>query len=85
MFEEEEVNFSVEELNAAFNVFDENGDGFIDGKDLQSVMCRLGFKEGLEVEECTRMINQAALDHHHHHHNNGQIDFNGFVRFLLKG
>ncbi|KAI8032325.1 putative calcium-binding protein CML46 [Camellia lanceoleosa] len=74
LFEEKEP--SLEELKGAFDVFDENGDGFIDSKELQRVVCLLGFKEGSEIGNCRRMI--SAFD------DNGddRIDFGEFVKFM---
>ena len=37
LFEEQEP--SLEEVKQAFDVFDENKDGFIDAKELQRVLC----------------------------------------------
>ncbi|KAJ4877834.1 putative calcium-binding protein CML30 [Raphanus sativus] len=44
LFEEKEA--SLEEVKQAFDVFDENIDGFIDATELQRVLTALGFKEG---------------------------------------
>lgn len=74
LFEEEEP--SLKEVKEAFDVFDENKDGFIDARDLQRVLCQLGLKERSEVEECRRMIQAVAKD------GNGKIDFIEFVRFM---
>ncbi|XP_057481135.1 probable calcium-binding protein CML46 [Actinidia eriantha] len=74
LFEEKEP--SLEEVKEAFNVFDEDRDGFIDAKELQSVLCGLGFKEGLEMQRCRSMI--AAFDEN----GDGRIDFTEFVKFM---
>ncbi|KAJ9174269.1 hypothetical protein P3X46_017311 [Hevea brasiliensis] len=76
LFEEEEP--SLEELKEAFDVFDENKDGFIDAKDLQRVLCRLGFKEGKQVEECKRMIHAVHGD------DGFGIQFTDFLIFMNK-
>ncbi|KAJ6902540.1 hypothetical protein NC651_020118 [Populus alba x Populus x berolinensis] len=75
LFEEEEP-CSLEEVKEVFDVFDENKDGFIDARELNRVMCRLGLKEGMEVEECSRMIQAAGEDRKQ------KIDFNDFFRFM---
>ncbi|XP_059641929.1 probable calcium-binding protein CML46 [Cornus florida] len=74
LFEEEEP--SLEEVKAAFDVFDENRDGFIDASELQRVFCVLGFKHGGEMEDCRKMI--KAFDNN----GDGRIDFNEFVIFM---
>ncbi len=76
LFDEEQP--SLEEVKEAFEVFDENKDGFINATELQKVLCSLGLKEGSEVEECTKMI--RAVDEN----GDGQIDFSEFVKFLEK-
>ncbi|CAH8348658.1 unnamed protein product [Eruca vesicaria subsp. sativa] len=74
LFEEEEA--SLEEVKQAFDVFDENRDGFIDATELQRVLTILGFKEGSNLENCSVMI--RSLDGN----KDGRIDFNGFVKFM---
>ncbi|KAJ6910022.1 hypothetical protein NC652_020892 [Populus alba x Populus x berolinensis] len=75
LFEEEEP-CSLEEVKEVFDVFDENKDGFIDARELNRVMCRLGLKEGMEVEECSRMIQAVGEGRKQ------KIDFNDFFRFM---
>lgn len=75
VFEEEEP--SLKEVKAAFDVFDENKDGFIDAEELRNVLVSLGFiKEAASEEECKRMIKgfDENLD--------GRIDFNEFVKVM---
>ena len=74
LFEEKEA--SLEEVKQAFDVFDENRDGFIDAKELRRVLTILGFKEGSYLEKCSVMI--RSLDGN----KDGRIDFNGFVKFM---
>ncbi|PON65369.1 Parvalbumin [Parasponia andersonii] len=74
LFEEEEP--SLEEVKQAFDVFDQNRDGFIDDKELQRVLCVLGLKEGSELEDCKKMIN--TFDENR----DGKIDFREFVKFM---
>ncbi|CAL5325840.1 unnamed protein product [Camellia sinensis] len=74
LFEEKEP--SLEEVKGAFDVFDKNGDGFIEARELQTVLCNLGFKDGLEMEKCRRMI--SSFDDN----GDGMIDFNEFVKFM---
>jgi calmodulin len=74
LFDENEP--SLEEVKMAFDIFDENKDGFIDAKELQRVMCILGLKEGLEVENCQKMIKKFDENQ------DGRIDFNEFVRIM---
>ncbi|KAF9677079.1 hypothetical protein SADUNF_Sadunf08G0070400 [Salix dunnii] len=77
LFEEEEP-CSMEEVKEVFDVFDENKDGFIDARELNRVMCRLGLKEGIQIEECSRMIRAVGED------SKEKIDFNDFFRSVGK-
>ncbi|XP_031095965.1 probable calcium-binding protein CML45 [Ipomoea triloba] len=70
--EEEDGGFELDEVKAAFDVFDENKDGFIEEKELQRVMCALGLKEGLELENCRNMMRMFDQD------GDGRIDFSEF-------
>lgn len=74
LFEEKEP--SMEEVKAAFDVFDENKDGFVDAIELQKVLCTLGFREGSTIEDCKRMI--RSFDENR----DGRIDFNEFVKLM---
>ncbi|KAM0953879.1 putative EF-hand domain-containing protein [Dioscorea sansibarensis] len=72
----EEKEASLRELEEAFTVFDEDGDGLMNQKDLFRVMNKLGF-EGLKLEECKKMIKVYDLD------GDGCISFKEF-RFMLE-
>ncbi|KAF3431478.1 hypothetical protein FNV43_RR26209 [Rhamnella rubrinervis] len=74
MFKEDEPN--LEELKEAFDVFDEDKDGFIEAADLQRVLCRLGLVKDSGISKCVTMI--KAVDKNE----DGLIDFNEFVRFM---
>ncbi|KAJ0230850.1 calcium-binding protein CML46 [Hirschfeldia incana] len=74
LFEEKEP--SLEEVKQAFDVFDENRDGFLDPVDLQRVLTILGLKQGSNLENCRRMI--RSFDGN----KDGRIDFYGFVKFM---
>jgi len=74
LFDENEP--SLEEVKMAFDVFDENKDGFIDAMELQRVMCILGFKEGSEVKNCQKMIKNFDANQ------DGRIDFIEFVKIM---
>jgi len=74
LFDENEP--SLEEVKMAFDVFDENKDGFIDAKELQRVMCILGLKEGSEVKNCQKMIKNFDENQ------DGRIDFTEFVKIM---
>ncbi|XP_021765863.1 probable calcium-binding protein CML45 [Chenopodium quinoa] len=75
LFEDEP---SLEEVKEAFDVFDQNKDGFIDAGELQRVLCVLGIRKGVELQDCRKMI--KGFDQN----NDGKIDFNEFVGFMLK-
>ncbi|KAH9726978.1 putative calcium-binding protein CML45 [Citrus sinensis] len=76
LFEEKEP--SLEEVKEAFDVFDENKDGFIDAMELQRLLCILGLKEGFELENCKKMIKTFDKN------GDGRIDFKEFVKFMEK-
>ncbi|GAB2267921.1 hypothetical protein Dimus_002896 [Dionaea muscipula] len=67
---------TLEEVREAFEVFDENRDGFIDAKELQRVLCVLGFEEGLELQRCSLMI--KAFDQN----GDEKIDLHEFLLLL---
>ncbi|XP_026378283.1 probable calcium-binding protein CML45 [Papaver somniferum] len=76
LFDEDEP--SLTELKKAFDLFDQNKDGFIDERELQDVLFKLGFKEGHDIKECKRMI--RVFDDNR----DGRIDFNEFVKCMEK-
>ncbi|KAI4328457.1 hypothetical protein L6164_020810 [Bauhinia variegata] len=65
---------SLAEVKAAFDVFDENKDGFIEAKDLQRVLRCLGLQRNLE--ECRRMI--KVVDEN----GDGLIDHSDFLKLI---
>lgn len=73
LFEEGEP--SLEEVKAAFALFDKNEDGFIDASELRNVLCGLSLAEASEAE-CTNMITSFDDD------KDGRIDFCEFVKLL---
>ncbi|XP_023771379.1 probable calcium-binding protein CML46 [Lactuca sativa] len=74
IFEEEQPR--LDEVKEAFDIFDENKDGFIDARELQRVLSALGVMEGADMEDCRKMI--GAFDENA----DGRIDFNEFVKFM---
>ncbi|KAF4376706.1 hypothetical protein F8388_025577 [Cannabis sativa] len=74
LFEDEEP--SLEEIKQAFDVFDQNKDGFIDAMELKRVLCILGLKEGSEIDNCNKMIKSCDANR------DGKIDFNEFIKFM---
>lgn len=67
-FQESHVD-PEEQYLEAFRVFDQDGNGFISPRELQSVMCNLG--EKLSEEEIKDMIQEADLDR------DGQVNYAG--------
>ncbi|KAK7307098.1 hypothetical protein VNO77_39858 [Canavalia gladiata] len=69
-----EKDVTLSEIEEAFNVFDQNKDGFIEARELQRVLSCLGL--GKDLMECQKMINQVDQ--------NGDelIDQNEFVRIM---
>ncbi|KAF3322961.1 putative calcium-binding protein CML45 [Carex littledalei] len=48
----------LHEVEEAFSIFDQNRDGFIDAKELQTVLINLGLREGTNVDACQSMIDK---------------------------
>ena len=57
------------ELKEAFSVFDQDGDGFINARELKQVMANLG--ENLSDEDIDAMVKEADKD------GDGKINFKG--------
>ena len=74
LFDEKEP--SLGEVKEAFDVFDENKDGFIDARELQRALCILGLKEGSKLEDCQKMI--RTFDENR----DGRIEFKEFVKVM---
>ncbi|KAJ9541266.1 hypothetical protein OSB04_027772 [Centaurea solstitialis] len=74
IFEEEQPR--LDELEEAFDAFDENKDGFIDARELQRALFSLEMKKITDIEDCKRMI--QAFDENI----DGMIDFNEFVKLM---
>ncbi|CAM8983580.1 unnamed protein product [Rhodiola kirilowii] len=68
-----------EDVREAFNVFDQNGDGFISVEELRSVLGSLGLKQGRSVEDCKKMIAKVDAD------GDGQVDFDEFKEMMRGG
>lgn len=64
------------DLKEAFRVFDEDGDGFISAAELQSVLGKLGLKEGEEMESVRQMI--CSVDWNR----DGRVDFHEFKQMM---
>ncbi|XP_050215191.1 calmodulin-like protein 3 [Mercurialis annua] len=68
-----------DEMREAFNVFDKNGDGFISGDELRSVLDSLGLRQGGCAEDCKKMIMKVDAD------GNGLVDFVEFKEMMKAG
>ncbi|GJY56907.1 calmodulin-like protein 3 [Tanacetum coccineum] len=51
-----------EDMREAFNVFDQNRDGFITIEELRSVLSSLGLMQGRSIEECRLIIKKVDED-----------------------
>nr|GMC69235.1 probable calcium-binding protein CML45 [Ipomoea batatas]GMD27493.1 probable calcium-binding protein CML45 [Ipomoea batatas]GMD29633.1 probable calcium-binding protein CML45 [Ipomoea batatas] len=74
----EEEEASMGEVKRCFDVFDENGDGFIEACELQRVFVCLGLEEGCGLEDCKRMI--WAFDEN----GDGVIDLGEFAKLMAQ-
>ncbi|KAM0030362.1 putative EF-hand domain-containing protein [Helianthus debilis subsp. tardiflorus] len=68
-----------EDMMEAFNVFDQNRDGFIAVEELRSVLESLGLKQGKVVDDCRRMIMKVDVD------GDGRVSFNEFKEMMRSG
>ncbi|KAL3641668.1 Calmodulin-like protein 3 [Castilleja foliolosa] len=68
-----------EDMREAFNVFDQNGDGFITVDELKSVLESLGLKQGRAAEDCKKMIMRVDAD------GDGRVDFSEFKQMMRRG
>ena len=64
------------EIKEAFKIFDRDGNGFIDAKELKQVVTRLG--QVLTSDEADEFMLEADLD------GDGKLDYNEFVRMMLQ-
>ncbi|ESQ39510.1 hypothetical protein EUTSA_v10001042mg [Eutrema salsugineum] len=64
------------DLEEAFNVFDEDGDGFISAVELQNVLKKLGLPEAGEIEQVEKMIVSVDINH------DGRVDFFEFKNMM---
>ncbi|XP_039133164.1 calmodulin-like protein 7 [Dioscorea cayenensis subsp. rotundata] len=79
MDERDEEEDEEEDMKEAFNVFDQNGDGFITVDELRSVLSSLGLKQGRTVEDCRRMIMKVDVD------GDGMVNFKEFRQMMRGG
>ncbi|XP_072975727.1 probable calcium-binding protein CML27 [Typha angustifolia] len=71
-WEEEEE----EAMREAFNVFDEDGDGFISARELQIVLEKLGLADGRSLDGVREMICSVDAD------KDGRVDFGEFKHMM---
>ncbi|MBA0858575.1 hypothetical protein Goshw_028297 [Gossypium schwendimanii] len=67
-----------EDMKEAFNVFDQNGDGYISVDELRFVLVSLGQQERT-VDECQRMIPKVDVDV------DGRVNFMEFTQMMKGG
>ena len=68
-----------EDMREAFNVFDQNADGFITVDELRTVLSSLGLKQGRTVQDCKNMISKVDVD------GDGMVDFKEFKQMMKGG
>ncbi|KAL5543139.1 hypothetical protein UlMin_010849 [Ulmus minor] len=68
-----------EDMKEAFDVFDQNGDGFITVDELRSVLASLGLKQGRAVEDCKKMIMKVDVD------GDGRVNYKEFKQMMKGG
>ncbi|KAE8692117.1 putative calcium-binding protein CML28 [Hibiscus syriacus] len=68
-----------EDMKEAFNVFDQNIDGFITEEELRSVLASLGLKQGRTIEDCKQMIKKVDVD------GDGMVNFKEFKQMMKGG
>ena len=68
-----------EDMREAFNVFDQNGDGYITVDELRCVLSSLGLKQGRTAEDCRKMISKVDAD------GDGRVDFKEFKQMMRGG
>ncbi|KAH7677627.1 calcium-binding protein CML protein [Dioscorea alata] len=74
--EEEEEEEEDGDMEEAFKVFDEDGDGFISAAELQAVLAKLGLPEGKSMARVMEMI--CSVDRNH----DGRVDFLEFKHMM---
>eukprot|EP00475_Leptophrys_vorax_P001763 TRINITY_DN1097_c0_g1_i1.p1 TRINITY_DN1097_c0_g1~~TRINITY_DN1097_c0_g1_i1.p1 ORF type:complete len:236 (+),score=14.72 TRINITY_DN1097_c0_g1_i1:163-870(+) len=67
---------TLDDLEAAFRLFDRNGDGYITADELREVMAGIWEDEDLTVDECLAMIGGVDID------GDGRLCFEEFVRMM---
>ncbi|KAJ4793584.1 hypothetical protein LUZ62_044830 [Rhynchospora pubera] len=72
----DQIEPGLHEVKEAFSIFDQNKDGFIDAKELQTVLINLGLREGTDLDICQSMINQ------HDRNQDGKIELSDFSKLL---
>lgn len=67
------------DMKEAFNVFDQNGDGFITVDELRAVLSSMGLKQGRTIEDCKRMIVKVDVD------GDGRVNYKEFKQMMKGG
>ena len=64
------------EIREAFKIFDRDGNGYIDAKELKDVVTRMG--ECLTAEEADEFLREADTNE------DGKLDYNEFLTMLMR-
>ncbi|XWS47138.1 hypothetical protein CRYUN_Cryun14cG0127500 [Craigia yunnanensis] len=68
-----------DDMNEAFNMFDQNGDGFITIEELRSILVSLGLKQERTIKDCKRMIKKMDVN------GDGMVNFKEFKQMMKGG
>ncbi|TYI11949.1 hypothetical protein ES332_A09G241500v1 [Gossypium tomentosum] len=67
-----------DDMNEAFNVFDQNGDGYISVDELRFVLISLGQRKKT-IDDCKRMITRVDVN------GDGRVNFIEFMQMVKGG
>ncbi|KAL2328860.1 hypothetical protein Fmac_022287 [Flemingia macrophylla] len=78
IMEERDVD-EEEDMREAFNVFDQNRDGFITVEELRTVLASLGLRHAATLDGCKKMITKVDVD------GDGRVNYKEFTQMMKGG